>query len=70
MQPGATLFVGRGHELDQLRARLERAFDGAGSMAAIVGEPGIGKTSTTFAFADLARARGATVLRGACAEGE
>lgn len=37
-------FVGRDAELDQLEALLERARLGTGAVAAIVGEPGIGKS--------------------------
>jgi predicted ATPase len=65
----APLFVGRGPELEKLRARLESATAGTATVAALVGEPGIGKTRTAAAFGALARARGALVLSGASTEG-
>jgi class 3 adenylate cyclase/tetratricopeptide (TPR) repeat protein len=41
---GLTRFVGRGIELEQLRRALETAARGHGQVAAVVGEPGIGKS--------------------------
>ncbi|MBI3455307.1 MAG: AAA family ATPase [Candidatus Rokubacteria bacterium] len=41
---GLTPFVGREGELDQLRQALERAKAGHGQVAAVVGEPGVGKS--------------------------
>ncbi len=66
IEPGD--IVGRGREL----ARLEAAFDGivavppVGRTIVIGGEAGIGKSRIVGALADSARARGATVLIGAC----
>ena len=65
-----TPFVGRTTQLERLSATLEEAFKGRGSVAMLRGEPGIGKTRTLEEFADHARQRGATVLRGACYDGE
>ena len=65
-----TPFVGRATQLKRLSATLAEAFKGRGSVAMLRGEPGIGKTRTLEEFADHARQRGATVLRGACYDGE
>ncbi|MGH7785296.1 MAG: ATP-binding protein, partial [Candidatus Binatia bacterium] len=63
-------FVGRSRELRRLGQRLTAAADGHGGLALLLGEPGIGKTRTAEAFADLARQRGAVVLWGRCHGGE
>ncbi len=63
-------FVGRQAELSKLRDGLERAFAGAGGVATISGEPGIGKTRLADEFAVYARLRGAVVLTGRSFEGE
>lgn len=42
--PRRTPFVGRAHELTTLRACLEAATQGAGGVALVAGEPGIGKS--------------------------
>ncbi len=70
MFPDESPFVGRGAELEKLRARLARARAGSGAVVALVGEPGIGKTRTALAFAERARDEGAVVAIGSCAEGE
>jgi class 3 adenylate cyclase len=41
---GLTRFVGRAAEIAQLRLALEHAREGRGQVAAIVGEPGVGKS--------------------------
>ena len=41
---GLTRFVGRDAEIAQLRLALEHAREGRGQVAAIVGEPGVGKS--------------------------
>jgi tetratricopeptide (TPR) repeat protein len=41
---GLTRFVGRDAEIGQLRLALEHAGEGRGQVAAIVGEPGVGKS--------------------------
>jgi class 3 adenylate cyclase len=45
-----TPLVGRNEELDLLRRRWERARNGAGQLALIVGEPGIGKSRLVEEF--------------------
>ncbi|GAA1853051.1 BTAD domain-containing putative transcriptional regulator [Asanoa iriomotensis] len=58
--------VGRAAELAALADLLSTALDGAGRIAAIVGEPGIGKTSLASAVADRAAASGVPVVWGRC----
>src|SRR5262245_41192606 len=41
---GLSRFVGRGGDLDHLRAALEEARGGRGQLVAVVGEPGVGKS--------------------------
>ncbi|MGI8927798.1 MAG: serine/threonine-protein kinase, partial [Tepidiformaceae bacterium] len=41
------VFVGREKEMERLRKAFDEAFAGRGSLAMLVGEPGIGKTRTT-----------------------
>jgi DNA-binding CsgD family transcriptional regulator len=65
-----TVFVGRQRELQALRAHLDTAFAGVGSLVMLVGEAGIGKTSTARAFAAFVRQRGLMVLWGSCFEGD
>ena len=57
--------VERDAELDGLRAALERARRGDGSIVLVSGEAGIGKTSLVAEFAGLVAGR-ARVLRGSC----
>ena len=63
-------FVGRHEEMDQLQGALENALSSQGTLAMIVGEPGIGKTRLAEEFAVYASLRGAQVLTGHCYEGE
>jgi len=65
-----TPFVGRVGPLQRLTSKLEQACKGSGSVAMVLGEPGIGKTRMLEEFIDLARQQGAMVLRGACYDGE
>jgi hypothetical protein len=46
----ASKLVGRKEELDLLRRRWERARNGAGQLALVVGEPGIGKSRLVEEF--------------------
>jgi predicted ATPase/class 3 adenylate cyclase len=62
-------FVGRREELEQLKEALEDALGGRGSLAMLVGEPGIGKTRLAEEFAVYARLRGAQFLTGHSYEG-
>jgi class 3 adenylate cyclase/predicted ATPase len=50
-----TSLVGRGEELELLRRRWERTRNGAGQLALIVGEPGIGKSRLVEEFRETLR---------------
>jgi tetratricopeptide (TPR) repeat protein len=63
------VFVGRHKEVDQLKAKFENSLSGRGGMVALVGEPGIGKTRTSFELETYAGLRNAQVLWGRCYEG-
>jgi class 3 adenylate cyclase len=63
-------FVGRREEMDGLKEALDNALSGKGSLAMLVGEPGIGKTRLAEEFGVYAGLRGAQVLTGHCYEGE
>jgi len=65
-----TPFSGRRDELLRLERRFEAARSGRGSLAVLVGEPGIGKTRLLEEFATRVRASGARMLWGHCFEGE
>jgi DNA-binding CsgD family transcriptional regulator len=65
-----TPFVGRGRELAELSAALDRALAGRGQMVLLAGEPGIGKTRTAAELAGIAEERGCRVLWGRCYEWE
>ena len=58
--------IGRGAEEARLEAALDAAVAGRGTTVIVGGEAGIGKTRLLGRLADTARARGATVLGGAC----
>ena len=62
---GLTRFVGRDAELEQLRAGLEQARQGAGQVVAVVGEPGVGKSRLFHEFIRSHRTRGWLVLESA-----
>ncbi len=66
----AGVFVGREHEVDELREVLDGSMAGRGSLIMLVGEPGIGKTRTSEELATYARLRGAKVHWGRCREGD
>jgi len=66
----ATAFVGRRRELEILSGKLDLACSRHGSVAMLVGEPGVGKTRVAQEFADRAAERGAVVLAGCCFEGD
>ncbi len=63
-------FVGREQEMEQLKVALEGALSGRGSLAMLVGEPGIGKTRLADQFGVYSSLRGAQVLLGRCYEGD
>ncbi len=62
-------FVGRERELAELRAGLDDAVAGRGSLFFVSGEPGIGKTRLVRELAGRAAAAGARALWGRCWEG-
>ena len=59
---GLSRFVGRDGEMDQLRRSLELARDGRGQLAAIVGEPGVGKSRLVFELTHSHRVDGWLIL--------
>jgi len=61
-------FVGRAPERDLLRRLVDGAVAGRGGLAAIAGEPGIGKTRLTEEVATEAVSKGMRVLIGHCEE--
>ena len=63
-------FVGRQQELASLKAALEEALSGKGSLRLVTGEPGIGKTRLAQELALYAQLRGRKVLLGRCTEAE
>jgi DNA-binding CsgD family transcriptional regulator len=64
-RPGP-LLVGRRREQQQLRALLDAALTGRGSLVLVSGEAGIGKTTLVRDLGRQAAARGVLVLTGAC----
>jgi class 3 adenylate cyclase/tetratricopeptide (TPR) repeat protein len=58
--------VGRRTELAELRAALERAAEGHGSLIGISADAGVGKSRLVAEFVRLARARGTVVAFGEC----
>jgi tetratricopeptide (TPR) repeat protein len=62
------VFVGREAELKQLQAAFDAALSGQGSLAMVVGEPGIGKTSVCEQLTTYVALRGGKVLVGHCYE--
>ena len=61
--------VGRDMELAVLQADLDSARAGRGRIAAVGGEPGIGKTRLVEEISDDAAARGMSVVWGRCFDG-
>jgi tetratricopeptide (TPR) repeat protein len=61
-------FVGRVPEIGELRAALEEAASGRGSLVLVTGEPGIGKTRLMGELAQSALEDGFGVLVGRCSE--
>jgi class 3 adenylate cyclase len=68
--PARTPYVGRTQELSTLIRLGESARQGAGALALVAGEPGIGKTRIAEEVASAFTAEGGLVLWGACHEGE
>ena len=65
-RPAARRFVGRAHELGQLRALVEQAAAGRPGVAVVSGDAGVGKTRLLEELATRSRAAGHTVLIGSC----
>src|SRR5215831_9784509 len=63
-------FVGREHELLELRQGLTEVLGGARRLFLISGEPGIGKTRLAEELSAEAQARGARVIWGRCWAGD
>ena len=61
-------FIGRSDELATLKAAVEAALGGRGSLILVGGEPGIGKTRLVEEAGLYAQVRGAQVLLGRCFE--
>lgn len=60
--------VGRSPQLAELVGALDQAQSGTVALAALVGEPGIGKSRLAGELARVANERGATVLLGRCSQ--
>jgi class 3 adenylate cyclase/tetratricopeptide (TPR) repeat protein len=68
---GLSPFVGRDAEIGQLLRAVEHAEQGRGQVAAIVGEPGVGKSRLTFELTHSSRLEGWRVLEaGASSHGK
>jgi len=65
-----TPFVGRQAECERLRALVDQALSGQGSLVILGGEPGVGKTRLALELAQEASSRGFRVLSGRCYERE
>src|SRR5436190_20514889 len=61
-------FVGREPELRQLQATFDDVLAGQGALVAVLGEPGIGKTSLCEQLATYAASHGGRTLVGHCYE--
>ncbi len=59
-------FVGRAAEIEHLHRALQQAGAGRGQLAAVVGEPGLGKSRLFFEFARSHRERGWLALESGC----
>ena len=60
---GLSRFVGRDAEIEQLRRAVEQARQGRGQVAAVVGEPGVGKSRLTFELTHSHRVEGWLILQ-------
>jgi len=63
---GLSRFVGRGDEMAALETALNQSLKGTGRVAAMVGEPGVGKSRICAEFVELCRARGLAVYEAHC----
>ncbi|PRX51445.1 AAA ATPase-like protein [Prauserella shujinwangii] len=64
------MLIGREHPLGVLRDAVTGVFAGHGGFVLVTGESGIGKTALVTEAAGQARARGATVVGGACCDAD
>ena len=60
---GLSRFVGRDVEIEQLRRAVDQARQGRGQVAAVVGEPGVGKSRLTLELTHSHRVEGWLVLQ-------
>jgi len=60
------LFVGRAHEVALVKATIEKALAGQGSLLLLEGEAGVGKTHLAHHLLQWAAGQGATVISTAC----
>jgi len=67
---GRTAFVGRESELSTIRAAIDRARTGHGSVVMLAGGPGVGKTRLAMEMAEYASRVGFRYLVGHCYERE
>jgi class 3 adenylate cyclase len=65
---GRETFVGRSREVAEIRAGIDSAIAGRGSLFTLAGEPGVGKSRLAQEAAAYARAKGARVVWGRCWE--
>ena len=70
VRPAPWPLVGRAAELERLTALLDAASTGTPAFAALVGEPGIGKSRLATELSREAGRRGALVLTGRCSQDE
>jgi class 3 adenylate cyclase/tetratricopeptide (TPR) repeat protein len=63
---GLSRFVGRDDEIEALESALQRSLEGTGRVAAVVGEPGVGKSRLCAEFVERCRARDLAVYEAHC----
>ncbi len=63
---GLSRFVGRSDEMAALESALQRSLEGTGRVAAVVGEPGVGKSRLCAEFVERCRAQGLVVYEAHC----
>ncbi|MDA1075722.1 MAG: AAA family ATPase [Proteobacteria bacterium] len=63
---GLSRFVGRSDETAMLQSALQRSLEGSGRVAAVVGEPGVGKSRLCAEFVESCRAQGLLVYEAHC----
>ena len=63
---GLSRFVGRVDEMNTLQTALQRSLEGTGRVAAVVGEPGVGKSRLCAEFIEHCRAQNLMVFEAHC----